>query len=58
MLCIEELNVKVSRLDERNLIRDRIYWEVKVRIFNSQKSFLHVALNDNPVMILSILFCF
>src|SRR5215510_2563144 len=57
MLWTEELNIKVSKLDERNRIRDRIYWEVMVSIFNSRNSFLHEALNDDPVMILSILFC-
>ena len=32
MLCTEVLNVKVSKLDERNLIEESMYWEVSVNI--------------------------
>ena len=57
ILWIEELNMKISVLDERNLIEDRMNWDVRVRIFNSQKSLRHEALVDAPVIILSTLFC-
>jgi hypothetical protein len=58
MLCIEELNVKFSKLDDRSLIVDSIYCEIIVNIFSLQNNGLHVVLEGEPVIILTTLFCF
>ena len=56
MLCTEVLSVKVSKLDERNLIEDSMYREVSVNISNFRISDLHEVLEVDPVIILIILF--
>ena len=57
MLCTEVLNVKVSKLDERNLIEEIVYYEVSVNISNFWNSDLHEVLEVDPVTILIIFFC-
>jgi hypothetical protein len=47
MLCTEELNVKIPKLDDKNLIEDSIYWEIMVSISSLQNNVLHVVLGGN-----------
>ena len=56
ILCTEVLNVKVSKLDERNRIEESMYWEVSVNISNFRNSDLHAIREVDPVIVLIILF--
>jgi hypothetical protein len=57
ILCIEVLNVCISKFDDRNLIKESMYWEVRVNISNFCNNVLNEILEVNPVIILIILFC-
>jgi hypothetical protein len=49
--------VNLSKLEERNLIRDNMYCEVRVSIFNFWNRSLQGVLVDEPDIIQIILFC-
>jgi hypothetical protein len=56
ILCTEVFNVKISKLDERNLIEESMYWEVRISISNFWNNVLHEILEVDPVIILIIVY--